>query len=113
MTSRLLPDGFREGVDTITVSMPDYTPEGWKRLRAIADDAPLASFAELQARTARMLNEFKSSGAAVRIIVMDVAAVDEMADWCRHEGYLLDSEGRCVFGAYKACQLDDQAEVLH
>jgi hypothetical protein len=61
-----------------------------------------------------MLNEFKANGVAVRIIVMDIATVDEMAEWCRREGYLLDSEGRCVFGAYKACQLDDRAEkVLH
>jgi hypothetical protein len=84
-----------------TTALPDYTPDGWDRLRAVADGITM-SFAEWQATLAKTVSGFEADGMQIKLIAMDVAEIDEMVDWCRRKGYRVDPSGRAAFIAFKA-----------
>ena len=84
-----------------TTALPDYTPDGWDRLRAVADGVTM-SFAEYQATLAETVRRFEAEGMHIKLIAMDVADVDQMVEWCRREGYRLDPSGRAAFIGFKA-----------
>jgi hypothetical protein len=80
--------------------MPKYTPEGWQRLCAVADDAEdMASFAEQWEKSLRIARQFERQGIKVEWFPADVYYVDQMVTWCRREGHLVDQRGRAAFGA--------------
>ena len=71
-------------IESGTVGIAEYTPEGWRRLREVCGDDPdLCTFTEVQARTARMVRACKARGMPFELIAADVHYVDEMWRWCR------------------------------
>jgi hypothetical protein len=101
-------------MDNTTMALPEYTPDGWERLRAVADGGITMSFAEYQAKLAGMVRGFEAEGVQITMIAMDVAEIGEMVDWCRREGYGVGPEGRAAFIAHKAiwAQQASDAPVL-
>lgn len=88
-------------IESGTVGIAEYTPEGWRRLREVCGDDPdLCTFTEVQARTARMVRACKARGMPFELIAADVHYVDEMWRWCRREGVSVgNSLVRSTFGA--------------
>ena len=78
-----------------TIGMTWYTPEGWERMRAIADDRRGLTFTfdEYCANAETQICELEAQGFSVEKVVVDV---DELVSWCRRNGYRVDHRGRAA-----------------
>jgi hypothetical protein len=81
-----------------STGMSWYTPDGWRRLRAIADDVVM-SYPEFVRKTERLTREFEARGIAVDKHTIDV---DHMVEWCRRHGHAVDGRGRMLYGTVLA-----------
>jgi hypothetical protein len=69
------------------------TESGWATLLDLADDASeLPPYAVAQAEIAELLQE-----QPLELLILDVASVHAMADWCRANGYRLNHRGRAAW----------------
>ena len=82
----------------MTLGVAWYTPETWSRLSAVADDRDmLGTFEAWQRKVERSIDRYAAHGIAVEKVLLDI---DEMARWCRREGYRVDQVGRTAYGAF-------------
>jgi hypothetical protein len=85
-----------------------YTPMSWRRLQEVTE-APLAeSYEAYVALTEKMIREFEERGI---VVVKSVVDVDDMAAWCRKNGYRINARGRATYGAMVAAWRDRDAHT--
>ena len=91
--------------------MPKYTPAGWRRLRAVADDRDdlQDSLADYDRKAHRIAGQFAARGFSISWLSVDAAAVDEMVQWCHTHGYRVDQAGRAAYGAVRSAELSHSA----
>jgi hypothetical protein len=76
-----------------------YTRESWRRLGEVADGPLAESYDAYVALTEEMIRGFEERGI---LAVKTLVDVDDMAAWCRQNGYRVDARGRAAYGATMA-----------
>jgi hypothetical protein len=90
-----------------------YTPTSWRRLQEVTE-APLAgSYDAYVALTEEMIREFEDKHGI--LVVKTLIDVDDMAAWCRKNGYRINARGRAAYGAMVAAWRgrDNQTDTGH
>jgi hypothetical protein len=85
-----------------------FTAESWPRLLEIAADRSVLpdTFEEFERVAGARFNALAAAGHPLEKIVLDVAAVDRLADWCRELGRPVDADARSVFATVALTERD-------
>jgi len=86
-----------------------YTPETWRELQAIPEAAIEMTYPEFVRKCERQIADLEAQGFRVEKVFIDVG---QMVEWCRRNGYEIDSRGRAAFGAALALARSSGQDVM-
>ena len=88
--------------DTPSLSLAWYTPAAWDRLAAMPEAKIEKTYQEFVHSFETAMRGFAAQGMRPRKLVIDVANIDEMVEWCHRHGYVIDAKGRAAYGVVRS-----------
>jgi hypothetical protein len=86
----------------VSMAIAWYTPAAWDRLVAMPEAQIRKTYQEFVRSFETAVHEFAARGVQAEKVVIDVADLGEMVEWCHRHGYNVDTRGRAAYGAVRS-----------
>jgi hypothetical protein len=84
------------------LSVAWYTPAAWARLEAMPEAEIEKTYQEFVRASEGLMRAYAARGLRPRKMVIDVADIDGMIEWCHRQGYEIDGKGRAAYGVVRS-----------